>query len=375
MARFTPLTDLSSSGQPDTPYRLTGVDLRKLLRRVAAKGLSPEQADTQLQVANRLAVRLLRGIVIAVVGMAFLAVGLFLLRYAWQTNANGQGYGNLTRQTTGTVVALDRHDLRNSRPTYAPVFTYAVAGQTYRVTSELATSPASFSVGESVTVRYDPANPQAGRIDSFANRWLLLLIAAGVGGLLTLIGLFILPNALPKPGPPIGPTPTQFRVVMTQVANGQLTPDEAELELLPEQAARRSRQSPVWMGLFVLFIGLCLFFSLRQIGQSVWLMVNGVRVDGTVVSFIHSNGSGAAPLVRYRVGGQAYDCVGDYDTSPDNRVGDVVPVLYNPAQPAEAKIQSLTVLVSGPLFGLLIVGLFVGLLLYNRVLRRRKTVR
>ncbi len=372
MARSTPLPDLNPSDFPETPYRLTGVNLPKLLRQVAAKGVSPEQADTQVQMANRLPVRLFRAGVVAVAGLVFLGVGLFLLRYAWQTNANGQGYESLTRQTTGTVVALDRHDYRNRRSTYAPIVTYQVAGQTYRITNELATSPASYSVGESVTVRYKPTQPGLSRIDSFASRWLLLLIAAGAGSLLTLVGLFVLPNALPKPNH-AGPTPTQFRVVVTQLAAGQLTVDDAEAQLQPGQAAKRTSRSPVGMGLFVLFIGLFLFFSLRQIGQSVWLVARGERVDGTVVSFVHSKGSGAAPLVRYRVAGQEYDCVGDYDTSPDNRVGDVVPVLYNPNRPAEAKIRSFAVLVSGPLFGLSIVGLFVGLLLYTRKIVKSKT--
>lgn len=365
MTRSTPLSALIPSGLPETPYRLAGVDLSKLLRQVAAKEISLEQAEAQLRAANRLSVRVLRTAVIAVVGLVWLGIGLFLLRYAWRTHADALAFAGHSQETTGTVVALNRHDLRNSRPTYAPVFTYRLAGHTYRVTSEQATAPASYSVGESVPVRYNPARPEAGRLSSFTDRWLLVLLAAGVGGLLTLTGLFVITRVLPKPGSPVGPTPTRFRALAT----GQVTVDEARAQLLPDRAAARARRSPAGRAVVVLLVGMALFFSLRQLGQSVWLLVNGARADGVVVSYVHAKGSGAAPLVRYRVAGQSYDCVGDYDTSPTNRVGTVVPVLYDPARPAEAKVSSLGVLVSGPLFGLLIISAFIGLLLYSRTLR------
>jgi hypothetical protein len=51
----------------------------------------------------------------------------------------------------------------------------------YTVTSDVGSSPAGFSIGDSVKVRYDPANPQIARIHSFFQTWGTPFLSGAVG--------------------------------------------------------------------------------------------------------------------------------------------------------------------------------------------------
>ena len=53
---------------------------------------------------------------------------------------------------------------------------YRAAGKTFEIQSETATSPAAFHVGETVTVLYQSEKPEAGRIDSFSQTWLMPIV-------------------------------------------------------------------------------------------------------------------------------------------------------------------------------------------------------
>ncbi|MEZ0611032.1 DUF3592 domain-containing protein [Fibrella sp. WM1] len=350
-------------------YSLDGLDIQKLLQRVAATSLSPQQAEQLLREADKVGVRLFRGLIGGVVGIAFLGVGVFLLRLAVITYLEKQAFASHARQATGRVVSLSRHAIRNKRPTYAPIVSYQVAGKTYQLEG-LASSPAAYTVGQILTVQYDPARPAVGQIQSFMEQWLLGLIAGGVGGLLTAIGLFVVWSTA-KTGLRPARVPVQLmQQVLNQVATGQLTVEAAQRQVSPSQVGRHSSG---WWVVFVFVVGAGLFFSVRQISQSVHLLISGQRTEGKVISFVHSgNGTGAAPLIRYQVADQEYECIGAYDTSPQAQIGDLVAVLYDPANPADAKPRTLGVLVSGPLFGLLIVLLLLAVPLYSWFLTRSK---
>jgi hypothetical protein len=65
---------------------------------------------------------------------------------------------------------------------YTPVFSFTAAdGESYTVTSGVSSSSADFMVGESVRVRYDPANPQNARIHTFLQTWGTVVISGVVG--------------------------------------------------------------------------------------------------------------------------------------------------------------------------------------------------
>lgn len=215
-----------------TIYRLDGLNLRKLLLRISVGSLSPQQAEQLVGEANRPELRLFRVLIGVVVGLVFLGVGVLLLRFAVDTYVEKQAFTSRARQTTGTVVALNRHAVGNKRPTYAPLVNYQVARQTYQFEG-LATSPAAYVVGQRVTVQYDPAWPGTGRLRSFIEEWLLGLIAGGVGCLLTTIGLWIVwVIGQTELGPARIPLQT-LQQVFAQVASGQLSVEAAHHQLLP----------------------------------------------------------------------------------------------------------------------------------------------
>jgi hypothetical protein len=76
-------------------------------------------------------------------------------------------------EVDGEVVRLERSQNRGRYGyTYAPIFTFnTIEGVAYNVTSGVGSSPAGFSKGDSVLVRYDPANPEDARIHSLFQTW------------------------------------------------------------------------------------------------------------------------------------------------------------------------------------------------------------
>jgi hypothetical protein len=87
-------------------------------------------------------------------------------------------------ETRGEVIRLER--TRSSGEfgsyDYAPVFQFQSAnGDSITITSDVASSPAGFSEGQSVLVRYDPTNPSDAKIHSFFQTWGGCVIPAWVG--------------------------------------------------------------------------------------------------------------------------------------------------------------------------------------------------
>jgi hypothetical protein len=84
--------------------------------------------------------------------------------------------------TTGRVIALDESDSDGST-VYSPIFEFTVGGQRYEVNSGIASDPPDYQVGEPITVRYNPANPQHAEVESILNSpWIY-------GGLLALFAV------------------------------------------------------------------------------------------------------------------------------------------------------------------------------------------
>src|SRR5512143_1071560 len=69
---------------------------------------------------------------------------------------------------TGTVVELVHRSTTGGRTgIYCPVVEFNVPpGQTIRFTSDFGSRPAGHRVGQSVNIRYDPADPQKAEIES-----------------------------------------------------------------------------------------------------------------------------------------------------------------------------------------------------------------
>ena len=109
---------------------------------------------------------LLVGVVFVLIGVAVLISGVVAV--VKQARKSGRGV-----KTTGTVVALEKRVFNpGSAGVYCPVVDFAtVTGQRVRFESQFGTMPASRRVGQTVAVRYDPADPQKAEVDSATANW------------------------------------------------------------------------------------------------------------------------------------------------------------------------------------------------------------
>jgi Protein of unknown function (DUF3592) len=76
------------------------------------------------------------------------------------------------------------------------VYEYELDGRVYRYHSNTSTSPPSMTVGDTVMLWVDPADRERVLVDTFAERYLLIVILGPMGLLFTLIGLVPLATCL-----------------------------------------------------------------------------------------------------------------------------------------------------------------------------------
>ena len=83
----------------------------------------------------------------------------------------------------GAVVELTSRITASGRANIiCPVVEFATpSGEKIRFTSDFGSLPAMHKIGQTVDVRYDPADPQKAEIDSGANLWLTPLILVFMG--------------------------------------------------------------------------------------------------------------------------------------------------------------------------------------------------
>jgi hypothetical protein len=99
-------------------------------------------------------------------------------------------------ETRGEVIRLERTQGTRGYD-YAPVFSFQTAsGESITVTSDISSSPADFTEGDSVRVQYDPANPSDAKIHSFLQTWGDCVIPAAVGVILLDVIAFQAPLVL-----------------------------------------------------------------------------------------------------------------------------------------------------------------------------------
>lgn len=118
----------------------------------------------------------------------FLLIGLFsglaafgLLGGAAWTYFRQQRTMQSRVAATGTVVELTR---KNTTRGYilCPVVEFTIpSGETIRFTSEFGSRLAGHTIGQSVAVRYEPADPQKAEIESTMSLWLVPLIMGFMG--------------------------------------------------------------------------------------------------------------------------------------------------------------------------------------------------
>jgi hypothetical protein len=123
---------------------------------------------------------------------------LLLMAVAWLIVAGvcyplANRFASRAVRCQGTVVQMNSRTSDNGNTTYYPVFTYTDSAGTLRTsTSASSSNPPQHSVGDKISLLYDPKDPQDVRTNSFVSLWLLPTIFAGIGGIITLPALFFL---------------------------------------------------------------------------------------------------------------------------------------------------------------------------------------
>jgi hypothetical protein len=83
----------------------------------------------------------------------------------------------------GTVIELTTQ-VSDRGSIYCPIVEFTTSsGQQIRFTSDFGSRPASHKIGQDVSVRYDPTDPQQAEIESALTRWLYPVIFVFMGAI------------------------------------------------------------------------------------------------------------------------------------------------------------------------------------------------
>lgn len=140
---------------------------------------------------------------------AFAGVAVVLLVVGTVLLVSSIRFVGSSETATGTVVEVSaeercktRDGRRECNETYRPTVTYSTsAGDEVTFTSRVATSEWNFPIGATVPVRYDPANPQAARLDGWFSNWGAATIVGGLGVLFAGVAVILRFTLLRAPEP------------------------------------------------------------------------------------------------------------------------------------------------------------------------------
>ena len=132
---------------------------------------------------------LLLSIIFFLIGVGMLIGGIFAYR-------SNQQFLQSSLKSTGTVTGLDlKHSSDSS--SYHPVVQFrTLKNQVINFTSSVGSNPASYQVGETVEVNYDPTNPNSAKINDFSSNWLTVLILSVMGTVFSFLGLILPVNTI-----------------------------------------------------------------------------------------------------------------------------------------------------------------------------------
>ena len=115
------------------------------------------------------------------VGIALLIGGFFVYR-------SNQQFLQSSLKSTGTVTRLDLKQSSDSSSYYPVVQFRTLENQVINFTSSAGSNPASYQVGETVEVNYNPTDPTSAKINDFMSNWLTVLILGIMGTLFSFMG-------------------------------------------------------------------------------------------------------------------------------------------------------------------------------------------
>lgn len=127
----------------------------------------------------------------------FPLVGALMLIAAIAVGVAQQRFRVHAVQAQGTVIdhRVSHSDSSESgsggSDTYCPIVRFAVDGREIEFVGKVCSSPPSNDVGDPVVVLYRPGEPDDARLDSFAERWLAILVLGGMGSVFVAIGVLV----------------------------------------------------------------------------------------------------------------------------------------------------------------------------------------
>lgn len=123
------------------------------------------------------------------VGIAMLIGGIFVYR-------SNQQFLQSSLKSTGTITGLDLKQSSDSSSYYPVVQFRTLENQIINFTSSVGSNPASYQVGETVEVNYNPTNPTSAKINDFTSNWLGVLALGFIGAIFTFSGGIFLSNII-----------------------------------------------------------------------------------------------------------------------------------------------------------------------------------
>lgn len=125
-------------------------------------------------------------------GGIFGGIGVILLIVAAIIYYNQTESRKHTVSVKGKVVEMVSSRSSKGGTLYSPIVEFQFNAQSYRITSEVASSPPAFEVGEEVNLFVNPAKPDEAQIDSFVENWFVVALLGFMGTIFSLIGFTVM---------------------------------------------------------------------------------------------------------------------------------------------------------------------------------------
>lgn len=122
-------------------------------------------------------------------GVLFVAIGVVSLFAGAHFTIQQSGFLRRCSETKAVVIDFVSDDEADF-----PVFQFVESktGTTVTAKGWVGSSPPAYSIGQEVSILYDPENPSADvTVNTFFGIWFASLICLGVGSVMTLVGVYL----------------------------------------------------------------------------------------------------------------------------------------------------------------------------------------
>lgn len=130
-----------------------------------------------------------------IVGGIFMGVGCLLLAIAAWLGVSHYQFAQRAIPIQGIVLRYSSYESRSDdgpyTTMYTPTYQYSFEGKTYTYQSSTSSSSREYEVNEKVDVLVDPQQPKEILIDSFWERWFVVILLGGMGTIFTGMGYLV----------------------------------------------------------------------------------------------------------------------------------------------------------------------------------------